>query len=105
VAVLTHVPDMDAFTSAMQDEGVPAAMAHDGVLPETLVILVEQWNAEAIGEDVVPRRRLPNPPSIEAKTRESGLRRESVDLFAWVARRDGSGAAREGDGEACWTRD
>jgi hypothetical protein len=45
VAVLMDVPDMDAFTRAMQDEGAAAAMAHDGVLPETLVILVEQSKA------------------------------------------------------------
>ena len=32
---------MDAFTRAMQSEGAAEAMAHDGVLPETLVILVE----------------------------------------------------------------
>ena len=35
------VADMDAFNAAMQSEGGAAAMAHDGVLPETLVILVE----------------------------------------------------------------
>ena len=45
VAVLMDVPDMDAFTSAMEDEGAAAAMAYDGVLPETLVILVEQSKA------------------------------------------------------------
>jgi hypothetical protein len=45
VAVLMDVADMDAFTTAMQDEGAAAAMAHDGVLPETLVILVEQSKA------------------------------------------------------------
>ena len=32
---------MDAFNAAMHSEGATAAMAHDGVLPETLVILVE----------------------------------------------------------------
>ena len=42
VAVLMDVPDMEAFTTAMQDEGAAAAMDHDGVLAETLVILVEQ---------------------------------------------------------------
>jgi hypothetical protein len=45
VAVLMDVADMDAFTSAMQDEGATAAMAHDGVLSETLVILVDQTKA------------------------------------------------------------
>ena len=45
VAVLMDVADMDVLMSAMQDEGAAAAMAHDGVLPETLVILVEQSKA------------------------------------------------------------
>jgi hypothetical protein len=35
------VGDMDALMGAMQSEAAAAAMAHDGVLPETLVILVE----------------------------------------------------------------
>lgn len=42
VAVLMDVPDMDAFMSAMQGEAAGAAMAHDGVVPESLVILVEE---------------------------------------------------------------
>ncbi len=41
VALLMDVPDMDAFTAAMQTEASAEAMAHDGVLPETLVILFE----------------------------------------------------------------
>ena len=41
VAVLMDVADMDALVSAMQSEGAAEAMAYDGVLPETLVILVE----------------------------------------------------------------
>ncbi len=41
VAVLMDVPDMAVFASAMQTEAAAEAMAHDGVLPETLVILVE----------------------------------------------------------------
>ena len=41
VAVLMDVPDMDAVMAAMQTEGMAEAMAYDGVLPETLVILVE----------------------------------------------------------------
>jgi hypothetical protein len=32
---------MDIAMSAMQSEPVAAAMAYDGVLPETLVLLVE----------------------------------------------------------------
>ena len=35
------VPDMDAVMSAMETEAATDAMAYDGVLPETLVILVE----------------------------------------------------------------
>jgi hypothetical protein len=41
VALIMDVADMDAFNVAMQSEGAAAAMTHDGVLPETLVILVE----------------------------------------------------------------
>jgi hypothetical protein len=36
------VPDMDAFASTMQSEAAAEAMEDDGVLPETLVILVEE---------------------------------------------------------------
>jgi len=41
VAVLMDVPDMDALKAAMKTPGAAEAMAHDGVLPETLVILVQ----------------------------------------------------------------
>ena len=41
VAVLMDVADMDAVMAAMQTERMAEAMAYDGVLPETLVILVE----------------------------------------------------------------
>jgi hypothetical protein len=41
VAVLMDVPDMDAVMAAMQTEAAAEAMEHDGVLAETLVILVE----------------------------------------------------------------
>ena len=41
VAVLMDVADMDVLMGAMQSEGAAQAMEHDGVLPETLVILVE----------------------------------------------------------------
>ena len=41
VAVLMDVADMDAVMAAMQTDGAAEAMAYDGVLPETLVILVE----------------------------------------------------------------
>jgi hypothetical protein len=41
VAVLMDVADLDVLTGAMQSEGAGQAMEHDGVLPETLVILVE----------------------------------------------------------------
>jgi hypothetical protein len=41
VAVLMDVADMDALAAVMQTEGASEAMAYDGVLPETLVILVE----------------------------------------------------------------
>lgn len=42
VAVMMDVPDMDALMSAMQQTSAAEAMAHDGVVPESLVILVEE---------------------------------------------------------------
>jgi len=42
VAVLMDVADMDAVMAAMQTEKMAEAKAYDGVLPETLVILVEE---------------------------------------------------------------
>jgi hypothetical protein len=42
VAVLMDVADMDAVMNAMQTQAMADAMAHDGVLPESLVILVEE---------------------------------------------------------------
>ena len=42
VAVLMDVADMDAVMAAMQTPAAAAAMEYDGVLPETLVLLVEQ---------------------------------------------------------------
>jgi hypothetical protein len=41
VGLVMDVPDMDALTAAMETEAAGDAMAYDGVLPETLVILVE----------------------------------------------------------------
>jgi hypothetical protein len=41
VALLMDVADMDAVMAAMQTDALSEAMAYDGVLPETLVILVE----------------------------------------------------------------
>jgi hypothetical protein len=41
VALMMDVPDMDALQAAMQSEAAGAAMEHDGVVPESLVILVE----------------------------------------------------------------
>ena len=42
VAVLMDVADMDTVMSTMESEEAAAAMAHDGVVPESLVILVER---------------------------------------------------------------
>jgi hypothetical protein len=42
VGLLMDVPDMDAVMAAMETEAAAEAMAHDGVLPETLVVLVER---------------------------------------------------------------
>jgi len=41
VGLLLDIPDMDAVMAAMQTPEAAAAMEHDGVLPESLVILVE----------------------------------------------------------------
>ena len=41
VAVLMDVPDMDAVMDAMQTEAAADAMKHDGVVADSLVILVE----------------------------------------------------------------
>ena len=42
VGVLMDVPDMDALMAAMESDEASEAMVFDGVLPETLVILVER---------------------------------------------------------------
>lgn len=42
VAVLMDVPDLDAVMDLMQKQEAADAMAYDGVLPETLVILIER---------------------------------------------------------------
>jgi len=42
VAVLMDVPDLDALMAAMQSQAAADAMAHDGVMPETLVMLIEE---------------------------------------------------------------
>jgi hypothetical protein len=42
VAVLMDVADLDVLMGAMETPGAEEAMAYDGVLPETLVILVEE---------------------------------------------------------------
>jgi hypothetical protein len=41
VGLVMDVRDMGALTGAMETEAAADAMAYDGVLPETLVILVE----------------------------------------------------------------
>jgi hypothetical protein len=41
VGLLMDVADMDVVMKAMQTPEAAAAMEHDGVLPESLVILVE----------------------------------------------------------------
>jgi hypothetical protein len=42
VAVMMDVPNMDAMQKMMESKAAAEAMAHDGVVPESLVILVEQ---------------------------------------------------------------
>ena len=41
VGLVMDVPDMGAVMAAMETQAAADAMAYDGVLPETLVILVE----------------------------------------------------------------
>ena len=41
VALMMDVPDLDALKTAMQSKAAGDAMAFDGVVPESLVILVE----------------------------------------------------------------
>jgi hypothetical protein len=41
VALLLDVPDLDALLAALESEEAGAAMQHDGVHPDTLVLLVE----------------------------------------------------------------
>jgi hypothetical protein len=41
VAVLMDIPDMDAVMAAMETQAAADTMASDGVVPESLVILIE----------------------------------------------------------------
>ena len=41
VGLVMDVPDLNAVMAAMETEAAAGAMAYDGVLPETLVMLVE----------------------------------------------------------------
>ena len=41
VGLVMDIADVDVVMEAMQTPGAAEAMAHDGVLPETLVILIE----------------------------------------------------------------
>jgi hypothetical protein len=42
VGILLDVPDIDALMAALESEEAAAAMEHDGVQAETLVMLVER---------------------------------------------------------------
>jgi hypothetical protein len=42
VAVLMDVADLDALMAFMQNPAAAEAMEYDGVLPETLVLLIEE---------------------------------------------------------------
>jgi hypothetical protein len=42
VAVLMDIADLDVVMAAMQNPAMAAAMEYDGVLPETLVLRVEE---------------------------------------------------------------
>jgi hypothetical protein len=41
VGLLAEVPDMETFQRSMETEAAAEAMKHDGVRPETIVVLVE----------------------------------------------------------------
>ncbi|HWA95368.1 MAG TPA: hypothetical protein VG844_12270 [Terracidiphilus sp.] len=41
VAVMMDVPDLDVFKAALDTQAGAEAMAHDGVVPESISILVE----------------------------------------------------------------
>ena len=41
VGLIAEIPDMTAFQEFMQSEAAAAAMSHDGVRPETLLVLGE----------------------------------------------------------------
>ena len=41
VGLIVEVPDLDALQQALQSEGAAEAMKHDGVRPETILMLVE----------------------------------------------------------------
>ena len=41
VGLIAEIPDMDAFQAAMQTDAAAETMKHDGVRPETIVILNE----------------------------------------------------------------
>ena len=41
VGLIAEIPDMDAFQEFMQSDEAAEAMKHDGVKPETLLILGE----------------------------------------------------------------
>lgn len=42
VGLVMDVPDLDAMAAAMESQAAADAMEHDGVVSETLVILVER---------------------------------------------------------------
>ena len=41
VGILADIPDMDAFNKAMQSAAFAEAEAKDGVVPDTIVLLIE----------------------------------------------------------------
>ncbi len=41
VGLIMDIPDLETFTATMQSKAAADAMVYDGVLPETVVVLVE----------------------------------------------------------------
>ena len=64
VALVMDIADMDAVMQAMKGEAAAEAMANDGVVPESLVILVEILNSD-IPEGTGLDRAIVNGPARE----------------------------------------
>jgi hypothetical protein len=82
VAVLMDVADMDALMGAMQSEAGAQAMEHDGVLPETMVILVEAQSRPYIevcrSQRFATREATPNSAIYDTLPRDCPVHRSRI---------------------------